>query len=100
MEDIADLPSRLLPDERTLPRMLRRQAVLYGDRRLVEIDGQAWSFTETLEMAACFGGALHAAGIKRGDHSVPRIHQRNSPSRKGRGRQSPIARGDRYQTFN
>ena len=68
MEDIADLPSRLPPDERTLPRMLRRQAALYGDRRLVEIGGQAWSFAETLEMAARFGGALHAAGIERGDH--------------------------------
>jgi carnitine-CoA ligase len=68
LEDIADLPSRLLPEERTLPRMLRRRGALYGDRRLVEIDGQAWSFTETLEMAARFGGALHAAGIKRSDH--------------------------------
>ena len=68
MEDIADLPSRLPPDERTLPRMLRRQAALYGNRRLVEIGGHAWSFTETLEMAARFGGALHAAGIERGDH--------------------------------
>lgn len=63
MEDIADLLSRLLLDERTLPRMLSRQAVLYSDRRLVEIDGQAWSFTETLEMAARFGGTLHAAGL-------------------------------------
>ena len=61
MEDIADLPSRLLLDERTLPRMLRRQAVLYGDRRLVEIDGQAWSFRETLEMAARFGGPVLSA---------------------------------------
>jgi crotonobetaine/carnitine-CoA ligase len=68
MEDIADLPSRLAPAERTLPRMLRRQAALYGNRRLVEIGGQAWSFAETLEMAARFGGALHAAGIARGDH--------------------------------
>ena len=68
MEDIADLPSRLHPADRTLPRMLRRQAALYGNRRLVEIDGQAWSFAETLEMAARFGGALHAAGIERGDH--------------------------------
>jgi len=68
MEDIADLPSRLPPDERTLPRMLRRQAALHGNRRLVEIGGQAWSFTETLEMAARFGGALNAAGIERGDH--------------------------------
>ena len=68
MEDIADLPSRLPADERTLPRMLRRQATLYGDRRLVEIDGQAWSFAETLEMAARFGGALRSVGIERGDH--------------------------------
>jgi crotonobetaine/carnitine-CoA ligase len=67
MEDIADLPSRLLPDERTLPRMLRRQAALYGNRRLVEFGGQAWSFAETLEMTARFGGALHASGIEQGD---------------------------------
>jgi hypothetical protein len=68
MKDIADLPSRLPPAERTLPRMLRRQAALYGNRRLLEIGGQAWSFTETLELTARFGGALHAAGIERGDH--------------------------------
>jgi carnitine-CoA ligase len=68
MEAIADLPSRLHPADRTLPRMLRRQAALYGNQRLVEINGQAWSFVETLEMAARYGGALHAAGIERGDH--------------------------------
>ncbi len=68
MEAIADLPSRLPPEERTLPRMLRRQAALYGDRRLVEIDGQAWSFAETLDMAARFGGTLRAAGIECGEH--------------------------------
>jgi carnitine-CoA ligase len=68
MEDIADLPSRLPPEKRTLPCMLRRQAALYGDRRLVEIGGQSWTFAETLEMAARFGGTLQAAGIGRGDH--------------------------------
>ncbi|MGA3400345.1 MAG: ATP-dependent acyl-CoA ligase [Acetobacteraceae bacterium] len=68
MEDIATLPSRLPPVERTLPGMLRRQAALYGNRRLVEIGGQTWSFAETLEMAARFGGTLRAAGIQRGDH--------------------------------
>jgi carnitine-CoA ligase len=68
MENIADLPSRLPPDERTLPRMLRRQAALHGNRRLVEIGGRGWSFAEALEMAARLGGALHAAGIGRGDH--------------------------------
>jgi carnitine-CoA ligase len=67
MEHIADLPSRLPPDERTLPRMLRRQAALCGDRRLVEIGGQAWSFAATLDMAARFGGTLRAAGVERGD---------------------------------
>jgi carnitine-CoA ligase len=68
MEDISALPSRLRADERTLPRMLRRQAALYGDRRLVEIGGHAWTFSDTLEMAARFGGALRAAGIERGDN--------------------------------
>ncbi len=67
MEDIADLPSRLSPADRTLPRMLRRQAALYGNRRLVEIGGLVWSFAGTLEIAVRFGGALHAAAIERGD---------------------------------
>jgi crotonobetaine/carnitine-CoA ligase len=68
MEDIAGLPSRLPPQERTLSRMLRRQAARHGARRLVQIGGQTWSFNETLDMAARFGGTLKAAGIKRGDH--------------------------------
>jgi crotonobetaine/carnitine-CoA ligase len=48
--------------------MLRRQAELYGSRTLVEIGGHTWSFADTLDMAARFGGALRAAGIERGDH--------------------------------
>jgi crotonobetaine/carnitine-CoA ligase len=67
MEDSADLPSRLPPEEPTLPRMLRRQAALYGNRRLVEIGGHAWSFAETLEIAARFGGTLRAFGIEGDD---------------------------------
>ena len=67
MEDPADLPARVPPGERTLPGMLRRQAALHGDRRLVEIAGTSWTFAETLDMVARFGGALHAAGIRRGD---------------------------------
>jgi carnitine-CoA ligase len=67
MEDSADLPSRVPAVERTLPRMLRRQAALYGDRRLVCLSDSTWSFAEALEMAARFGGALRAAGIGRGD---------------------------------
>jgi crotonobetaine/carnitine-CoA ligase len=68
MENIADLPSRLPPGERTLPRMLRRQAALHGSRRLVDIAGQSWSFADALEVATRFGGTLRAAGIERGDH--------------------------------
>ena len=68
MEEIADLPSSVPPEERTLPRMLRRQAELYGSRTLVDIDGRTWSFADALDMAARFGGALRAAGIGRGDH--------------------------------
>ena len=68
MEDIATLPSRLPPEERTLPCMLRRQAALHGDRRLVTFADQSWSFAETLELAARYGGTLRAAGIGRGDH--------------------------------
>jgi crotonobetaine/carnitine-CoA ligase len=66
--DVADLPSCIPPGERTLPRMLRRQAAMFGRRRLVEIDGQAWSFADALRIAASFGGTLQAAGIGRGDH--------------------------------
>ncbi len=67
MEDSVDLPSRVPPAERTLPGMLRRQAALHGGRRLINISGETWSFAETLEIAARFGGALRAAGIERGD---------------------------------
>jgi len=67
MEDPADLPARIAPADRTLPRMLRRQAALHGARRLVEIGGTCWTFAETLQMAARFGGTLHAVGIRRGD---------------------------------
>jgi carnitine-CoA ligase len=68
MEDAADLPTRIRPQQRTLPCMLRRQAALYGDRTLVEIGGHTWSFAGALNIAAGFGGALQAAGIGRGDH--------------------------------
>src|SRR5262249_29164810 len=46
MESAADLPTRLPPGDRVLPRMLRRQAALYGDRKLVEIGTNVWSFRD------------------------------------------------------
>src|ERR1700759_728070 len=67
MEAIPGLPSLLPRNERTLPHMLRRGAALHGHRRLVEFAGQAWSFAETLDMAARFGGTLRASGIGPGD---------------------------------
>ncbi|HLJ05392.1 MAG TPA: ATP-dependent acyl-CoA ligase [Acetobacteraceae bacterium] len=68
MEDPADLPALIGPSERTLPRMLRRQAALHGPRKLLDIGGDVWTFADTLEMAARFGGTLRGAGIERGDH--------------------------------
>ena len=61
--------------QRTLPRMLRRQAALYGSRRLVEIGAHAWSFSDTLDMAARFGGTLLAAGIERDDRVAADVRQ-------------------------
>ncbi len=68
METAADLPTRLAPRDRLLPRMLRRQAGQYGSRKLVDIGGRAWSFADAVDLAARFGGTLRAAGIGRGDH--------------------------------
>ncbi|HLY90138.1 MAG TPA: AMP-binding protein, partial [Acetobacteraceae bacterium] len=68
MEDPADLPALIAPSERTLPQMLRRQAALHGPRKLLDIGGSVWTFADTLEMAARFGGTLRAARIERGDH--------------------------------
>lgn len=67
MDNIAELPSCLPPDERTLPHMLRRQAALYGDRRLAEFADKTWSFADALDAATRFGGTLRAAGIGPGD---------------------------------
>ena len=68
MEDLAGLPAQIFPNQRTLPCMLRRQAELHCDRKLIDISGQSWSFADTLGMAARFGGTLRAAGIEAGDH--------------------------------
>ena len=65
MEDIATLPERIPPADRTLPRMLRRQAALFRDRRLAQIGDVTWSFAGALDLAARFvfvgagGGALN-----------------------------------------
>ncbi len=62
-----ELPELFAPSERTLPRMLARQAERFAERRLVAIGGRALSYAETLAAAAGYAGALAAAGVKASD---------------------------------
>src|SRR4029077_7599637 len=55
------------PSERTLPKMLARQAERYAGRRLVTIGGRALTYTDTLATAAGYAGALAGVGVKAGD---------------------------------
>ena len=61
---LADL---FAPLDRTVPKLLARQAERYGDRRLVVIGGATLTYAETSAAAAARAGALAAAGIKAGD---------------------------------
>jgi crotonobetaine/carnitine-CoA ligase len=61
------LPELFPPSDRTLPKMLRRQAERYGDRRLVTIGSVSMTYTDTMAAAAGYAGALAAAGSKPGD---------------------------------
>ena len=55
------------PPERTVPRMLQRQAERHGQRRLVSIGGMTLTYAEACEAAAGYAATLAAAGIKPGD---------------------------------
>jgi crotonobetaine/carnitine-CoA ligase len=55
------------PPERTLPKMLTRQAERYAGGCLVTIGGRALTYTDTLAAAAGYAGALAGAGVKAGD---------------------------------
>jgi carnitine-CoA ligase len=61
------LPELFPPLDRTLPRMLARQAERHGQRRLVVIGRVTLTYAETADAAAGYGAALAAAGIKPGD---------------------------------
>ncbi len=63
----AKLPELFPPLERTLPKMLARQAERYGERRLIVIGGKTLTHAETFAAAAGYAGALAAAGVKPGD---------------------------------
>lgn len=61
-------PLRGLPAaERTLPRLLERQAARHGDKPLLRFDGAERSFAQVRDAAAQAAGTLAAAGIGRGD---------------------------------
>ncbi|HEY9064134.1 MAG TPA: AMP-binding protein, partial [Burkholderiaceae bacterium] len=53
--------------QRTLPRLLARQAARFGDRPFLTIPGAQWSHREAADVAARRGAALREAGIARGD---------------------------------
>jgi crotonobetaine/carnitine-CoA ligase len=55
------------PAERTLPKMLARQARRFGDRACVAMPGAEWRHAELAGVAARRGAALRAAGVQRGD---------------------------------
>jgi carnitine-CoA ligase len=57
----------LVPADRTLPRMLERQAAKYGDRKLLSCAGDAWTFRDARDIAAGRGASLRAAGVSAGD---------------------------------
>jgi carnitine-CoA ligase len=61
------LPELFPPLERTLPKMLARQAERYGARRLVTIGGRSLTHAETAAAAAAHAGALRRAGVQAGD---------------------------------
>src|SRR5215471_18013245 len=61
------LPQLFPAPERTVPRMLQRQAERYGQRRLVSIGGTTLTYVQAKEAAAGYAATLAAAVIKPGD---------------------------------
>ena len=53
--------------QRTLPRMLTVQAERHGDRPLLTIGRQTWTFRDAASVAARRAGMLVAAGVAKGD---------------------------------
>jgi carnitine-CoA ligase len=60
---LRDLPAA----DRTVPRLLQRQADRYGDKPLVVCGATSWSYREVVERAARMAGALDKRGIEPGD---------------------------------
>jgi carnitine-CoA ligase len=64
---LSRLPPIFPPSERTLPKMLARQAKRYGSRRLVTVGGQSLTYAETEAAASGCAAALAEAGVSAGD---------------------------------
>ena len=54
-------------EERTLPRLLEREAARLGEKPLVRFPGGEWSYAAARDVAAGFAGTLAAAGVGAGD---------------------------------
>jgi crotonobetaine/carnitine-CoA ligase len=64
---VARFAAEFAPAERTLPKMLARQAERFGDRTLFRSGGTAWSFRQTRDVAAGTAARLNEAGLAPGD---------------------------------
>ncbi|TXC99900.1 ATP-dependent acyl-CoA ligase [Streptomyces sp. ISID311] len=64
---MSTIPHGLPPAERTIPRLLLRQADRYGDTPLLRVDGTERSYQEMAHEVARTGSVLSAAGIGPGD---------------------------------
>jgi crotonobetaine/carnitine-CoA ligase len=53
--------------ERTVPRLLLRQAELFGNRRVLDMPGASWTHADAAPKVAARAGALRASGVQRGD---------------------------------
>jgi carnitine-CoA ligase len=67
MSAAPSLPTLFPPLERTLPKMLLRQAERHGQRPLVTIGGRTLTYAGTRDAAAGYAAALAAAGVTAGD---------------------------------
>ena len=61
---------RVTPSERTVAALLRERASGLGDSPFLLAGGEAWSFADAAERAACRAGTLAAAGVGPGERVV------------------------------
>ncbi len=67
MHTPTSLAEAFAPADRTLPRMLQRQAERFGDRLLFVAGAVRWTCADALRTAAAYGAALQHAGVQTGD---------------------------------